>query len=72
MQEKPEQLIFYMVSKMLPKNLLRSKYLKNLEVFREPQHTYTNFLPNFRLEDEIDVKQNMGIFYDLRDIVNDK
>jgi len=47
MIEKPEQLIFRTVSKMLPKNRLREENLKLLQVFRGPTHPLTNHLPNF-------------------------
>jgi len=44
--EKPEQLIFRCVSKMIPPNKLRDQHLKNLHVFRRA-HNLTNYLPNF-------------------------
>lgn len=36
--EKPEQLVFYCLSKMLPKNLKRRDLLRNVDIFRGIQH----------------------------------
>jgi large subunit ribosomal protein L13 len=45
--EKPEQLIFRTISKMLPKNKLREDYLELVKAYRGPTHPLTQFLPNF-------------------------
>ncbi|EWS72847.1 50S ribosomal protein L13 (macronuclear) [Tetrahymena thermophila SB210] len=44
--EKPEQLVFYCISKMLPKNLKRRDLLKKVEIYRDFQHEKQG-LPNF-------------------------
>jgi large subunit ribosomal protein L13 len=44
--DKPEQLIFRSVSKMMPPNKLRNEHLKNLKIFRR-HHDLPSFLPNF-------------------------
>ncbi|KAL4426280.1 hypothetical protein ABPG74_018697 [Tetrahymena malaccensis] len=44
--EKPEQLVFYCISKMLPKNLKRRDLLKKVEIYRDFQHERQG-LPNF-------------------------
>lgn len=42
---KPEILILNSVSKMLPKNSLRFKRLKNIFIFRDQEHHWPSFLP---------------------------
>jgi len=50
--EKPEQLIFRTISKMLPKNKLREEYLELVKAYRGPTHPLTQFLPNFGIIQE--------------------
>lgn len=43
-QRKPEKIIYYAVSGMLPKNKLRKKRLKRLYIFADNKHPYTKKL----------------------------
>lgn len=45
--EKPEQLIMYVLSKQLPKNLLRKSLLKKVDIFRGLEHNMLDKFPNF-------------------------
>ncbi|KRX01200.1 Ribosomal protein L13 domain [Pseudocohnilembus persalinus] len=45
--EKPEQLIIWIISKQLPKNLLRRDLLKKVDIFRGAEHNMLDKFPNF-------------------------
>jgi large subunit ribosomal protein L13 len=45
-QEHPERIIKHAVSGMLPKNKLHDKFLKNLHVYEDANHPYTDKISN--------------------------